>query len=77
MTSATNNQITMTDQNTKPDKKKFNYSKMKLGLGMGIAIGVVIGAVIDNTSTGITIGIAIGAVIGTAMGSVSRNSKKK
>ena len=73
MTSATNNEFTMPDQ----DKKKFDYSKMKIGLGMGIAIGVVVGATIDNTSIGISVGIAIGAVIGTAMGSVSRNFKKK
>ena len=78
MTSATNNEFTMPNKDKKSDdKKNFDYSKMKIGLGMGIAIGVVVGATIDNTSIGISVGIAIGAVIGTAMGSVSRNFKKK
>ena len=78
LTSATNNEFTMPDQDQKTDeKKKFDYSKMKIGLGMGIAIGVAVGAAIDNTSTGIAVGIVIGALIGTAMGSASWHSKKK
>ncbi len=59
-------------------KNNFDYSKMKLGMGMGIVIGVIIGALIDNTSTGIAIGVALGAGIGTVMGrSGSENSEKK
>ena len=82
MTSATNNEFTMPDQDKKT-YEKIDYSKMKTQLGVGIAIGVAIGAAIDNTSTGIAVGIiiAVSIVIGagfrTTMGSVSRHSKKK
>jgi F0F1-type ATP synthase assembly protein I len=81
---ATHNQITMPHQDKTTDdaqsntNNKFDYSKMKLGMGLGIVIGVIIGALIDNTSTGIAIGVAIGAGIGTVMGrSGSGNSEKK
>ena len=76
---ATNNEFTMPDQDDQPNNnKKFDSSKMKLGMGMGIVIGVIIGALIDNTSTSIAIGVAMGAGIGTVMGrSGSENSEKK